>query len=88
MTPKNARNAERYVVWKNQFYKPPKRQTRPRKPLKEIPCRFQIADKVKISVEKSKFSREWNEKFTNEKNRGKSWMAFQCISLKTEQVTS
>ena len=72
MSPKDAKNAERYVVWKNQFYKPPKRQNRPQKPLKGIPFRFNINDKVKISVAKTKFTREWNEKFTNETFRIKS----------------
>ena len=72
MTPQQARQSDRYVVWKNQFFKPEKRDRHPRKPKKLAAFRFQIDDSVKISVAKTKFSREWQEKFGNETFRIKS----------------
>ena len=66
MSPKDARNAEPYVVWRNQYLPPPRKKTRPARPKTQSPFSFLVGDTVKIATEKTRFTREWQEKFTNE----------------------
>ena len=66
MSPEEARSTEPYVVWRNQHMKPPKRRTKPTRPKTTSPFSFILGDSVKIATEKTRFTREWQEKFGNE----------------------
>ena len=66
MSPEAARSAEPYVIWRNQYLKPPVRLAKPQRPVTQSPFAFVLGDTVKIATAKTRFTREWQEKFGNE----------------------
>ena len=66
MSPAEARYTEPYIVWRNQYLKRPARKTKPQRPRTLSPYAFILGDTVKIATAKTRFTREWQEKFGNE----------------------
>ena len=69
MTPTESREAEQYTVWTNQYYDPPVRQTKKKKPGKlrnKKPYKFVIGDIVKVLALKKPFDREYTQRYTTE----------------------
>ena len=67
MTPSQAQQADQYTVWSNQYSLPTQTATeagRPRR--KKRAFVFDIGDRVKLSVIKKPFDREYDEKYTTE----------------------
>ena len=68
MTPIEAKTADQYIVWNNQYYKG-KKATRTIK-LKNLKrkraYKFLLGDRVKLSVNKRPFEREYDERYTTE----------------------
>ena len=68
MTPSQARQADQYTVWSNQYFTKPKNASppRPKKPKNKQPFKFKEGDRVKLLAEKKPFDREYDEKYTAE----------------------
>ena len=67
MTPAQAQTADQYTVWANQFYSKPKPTREPTRPKqKKDAHKFSVGDRVKLSVLKKPFDREYDEKYTTE----------------------
>ena len=67
MTPTQARNADQYALWTNQYFDPPikeKRKTTKRKN-KQL-YKFKVGDQVKVLADKRPFDREYSQRFTEE----------------------
>ena len=65
MTPSQARQAEQYEVWRNQYVI----ESKPKKigkPKNKIAHRFNQGDKVKLLAEKKPFDREYDQLYTTE----------------------
>ena len=67
MTPSQAKTADQYTVWSNQYFSKPKELPDTKRPKqKKDAFKFKEGDRVKLSVIKKPFDREYNEKFTTE----------------------
>ena len=67
MTPVQAKTADQYVVWSNQYFSQPKDITQPSRPKqKNSVFTFEIGDRVKLAALKRPFDREYDEKYTTE----------------------
>ena len=67
MTPAQAQSADQYTVWSNQYFSKPKQEQTPVRPKKrKTPFTFNLGDRVKLSVLKKPFEREYDEKYTTE----------------------
>ena len=66
MTPAQARQAEQYEVWANQYFTDPKPKKKEGKPKNRVPYKFIEGDRVKLLAEKKPFDREYSEKYTTE----------------------
>ena len=89
MTPAQAQTADQYTVWANQFYSKPKPTREPTRPKqKKDAHKFSVGDRVKLSVLKKPFDREYDEKYTTETftitNRGQQG-DIDTYSVKDEQ---
>lgn len=67
MTPSQAKSADQYTVWANQYFTKPKLQQEPKRlKRKKSPYTFEVGDQVKLSVLQRPFDREYDEKYTTE----------------------
>lgn len=68
MTPTQAKNdADQYTVWANQYFTQPKEEHEPSRPKKlKTAYTFEIGDRVKLSVLRRPFEREYDQKLTDE----------------------
>ena len=66
MTPSQAKTANQYTVWSNQYFSQPKQDHDPTRPKKQNAFKFNVGDRVKLSTLKKPFDREYDEKYTTE----------------------
>ena len=67
MTPAQAKQADQYKVWSNQYFKKPTQKINPtRLHRKKDPYSFNVGDRVKLAAIKKPFDREYDERYTTE----------------------
>ena len=66
MTPAQARTADPYTLWENQYVLKPKPARKPKKPKNKSPYKYTLGDRVKLLAEKKPFDRAYNPMFTTE----------------------
>ena len=67
MTPAQAKDAKQYTVWSNQYFSKPRNSQSPKRLKKNKNAfKFNIGDRVKISVLKKPFDREYDQRYTTE----------------------
>ena len=66
MTPAQARTADPYTLWENQYVLKPKSARKSQKPKNKRPYKYTLGDRVKLLAEKKPFDRAYNPMFTTE----------------------
>lgn len=66
MTPTEARTADQYTLWSNQYFTKPKITKKISKPKTTNAYKFQEGDRVKLLAEKKPFDREYDQRYTTE----------------------
>lgn len=67
MTPTQAKSTDQFTLWNNQYFRPPKEESEPKRPKQaKTGYSLELGDRVKLSVLQRPFEREYDQKYTTE----------------------